>query len=99
MWVRPGATPAEASADERRCRTEAAAVVDDAMFYRASMPWEWGPPGGRYPGWPAGYRGGYGGWWPDPSAELAAEQSVYDRCMRAKGYDLVRVDRKPGQPR
>jgi hypothetical protein len=44
-------------------------------------------------------RGGWYGWWPDPSAELAAEQRAYDRCMRAKGYQLVRIDRKTGAPR
>ena len=93
-WIRPDATPAQARADEQRCRAEAADRVQD--------PWSdpafgWGP---MYrPGGSAWYGPGWYGWWPDPSAELAAQQRVLDRCMRTKGYDLVRVDRKTGEPR
>jgi hypothetical protein len=30
----------------------------------------------------------------DPSRQAMAEQSVYDRCMRGRGYELVRTDKK-----
>jgi hypothetical protein len=93
VWVRPDTSPQQASADDQRCRTEATAIVNDVMLDVWSWPGAWGPWPRRWgPGW-------YTGWWPDPSAELAAQQRVYDRCMRAHGYDLVRVDRKTGEPR
>jgi hypothetical protein len=28
---------------------------------------------------------------------MASQQRVYDRCMRTKGYNLVRVDRRTGE--
>jgi hypothetical protein len=90
-WVRPdGATPTlAATEDERFCRTEASNVVQDVRFsgfgtaYTPGAPWHWP--------W-VGAPGYYGG--PDLSWQLAAEQRVYDRCMRAKGYELVRVERE-----
>lgn len=92
-WVRPDATPQQVSADEQRCRAEAADAVNALMLDTWAWPSAWAPPSLRWgPGW-------YPGWWPDPSAQLAAEQRVYDRCMRAQGYELVRVDRKTGAPR
>jgi len=99
-WIRPDSTPAEARAAEQWCRAQAADLVPDVWL--DASPCCWGP---TYPWGPAWYTAGsYGGpgwygWWPDPSAQLAAQQRVYDRCMRAKGYDLVRVDRKTGEPR
>jgi hypothetical protein len=94
-WVRPDATPAQVRADEQRCRAETANLVQPVWSDAALG---WGP---MYRPWgPAWYGGpGWYGWWPDPSAELAAEQRAYDRCMRTKGYNLVRVDRKTGEPR
>jgi len=82
-------------ADEQRCRAETANLVQPVWSDAALG---WGP---MYRPWgPAWYGGpGWYGWWPDPSAELAAEQRAYDRCMRTKGYNLVRVDRKTGEPR
>lgn len=96
-WMRPDATPAQAQNDERACRTQAASVVHEAssdagLSSLGPMAYPWNP------GWYSG-SGGYG-WWPDPSAQLAAaQQRLYDRCMRARGYNLVRVDRKTGEPR
>ena len=92
-WVRPDATPQQVSADEQACRAEAANIVTRMMYDPAVWPGPWGPLGRSWgPGW-------YTGWWPDPSTQLAAQQRVYDACMRARGYDLVRVDRKSGEPR
>ena len=98
-WIRPDATAAQARADEQVCRTQAAQLVNDVWL--DAGPGAWGP---MYRPWGSGWYGpgwygpGYG-WWPDPSAPLAAQQRLSDRCMRAKGYDLVRVDRKTGEPR
>jgi hypothetical protein len=91
-WIRPDATPQQVSADEQRCRAESTSLVNDVMWDTWTWRGTWGPPGMWWgPGW-------YSGWWPDPSAQLAAEQRVYDRCMRAQGYDLVGIDRKTGEP-
>jgi hypothetical protein len=102
-WIRPDATPEQARADEERCREEAAASVQaawsDVAFGWGPMYRPWGPAWyGGGPGWYGGGPGWYGGW-PDPSVQLAAEQRLHDRCMRTKGYDLVRTDRKTGEPR
>jgi hypothetical protein len=92
-WVRPDATPQQASSDDQACRAQAANVVNGLMYDPSVWPGAWGPPSRRWgPGW-------YTGSWADPSAELAAQQRVYDGCMRARGYNLVRVDRKTGEPR
>ena len=94
-WIRPDATAAQARADEQVCRTQAAQVVNDVWIVGGS--WAWGP---TYRPWgPSWYGPGWYGRWPDPSAEPAAQQRLYDGCMRAKGYELVRLDRKTGEPR
>jgi len=95
-WIRPDSTPAEARADERMCRTQSQLLVHDVWLDAAPFGWgpmyrAWGPPWTDVPGW-------YDRW-PDPSAQLASQQRVYDRCMRAKGYYLARVDRKTGEPK
>jgi hypothetical protein len=99
-WIRPDATPDQAQADEQLCRAQAADLAREVWL--DTLPYGWGPPmyGPAWYGSPGWYGGpGWYGWWPDPSAELAAEQRAYDRCMRAKGYQLVRIDRKTGAPR
>ena len=94
-WIRPDSTPAQVHADEQVCRAQAAQLVRDVWL--DAGPWAWGP---MYRPWGPGWYGpGWYGWWPDPSAELAAQQRLHDRCMRAMGYELVRVDRKTGEPR
>src|ERR1700758_2600656 len=70
-WIRPDATPAQARADEERWREEAAASVQSAW---SDVAFGWGP---MYRPWGPAWYGG----WPDPSAQLAAEQHLYDRCM------------------
>ena len=101
-WIRPDSTPAQAHADEQWCRAQAADLVQDVWLDASPFGWgpmyqPWGPSWSGTPGWYGGP--GWYGWWPDPSAQLAAQQRVYDRCMRAKGYDLVRIDRTTGERR
>jgi hypothetical protein len=89
-WVRPdGATPTVAATeDERLCRAESYDVVRDLRFgpggsaWTPGAPWHW-----PWVGAPGYYQA------PDLSWQLAAEQRMYDQCMRAKGYELVRVGR------
>ena len=51
-----------------------------------ATPAPWGsPPWQRLPTGPSA----------DPSWRAGAEQRVYERCMRGRGYDLVRTDKKP----
>jgi hypothetical protein len=88
-WVRPDATPEQVSADDQACRAQATSIANNLMYDAWGYPGAWGPAGPR-PGW-------YGGGWADPSTALAAQQRVYDACMRARGYNLVRV--KSGEPR
>jgi len=107
-WVRPDATPQQVGADEQACRAEAANIVSRMMFDPTVWPGAWGPVAGPWgpvagpwgpvvagrwgPGW-------YTGWWPDPATQVQAQQRVFDSCMRARGYNLVRVDRQSGEPR
>jgi hypothetical protein len=41
---------------------------------------------------------GYPPWqqvpYPDPSWQVVAEQRMFDRCMRGRGYELMRTDKK-----
>jgi hypothetical protein len=86
QWVRPDATAEVAATDERLCRAEARNVVYDVAVSPWAPPLGWGT-------WDGPWRRPGFGPWPDPSWQLAAEQRVLDRCMRAHGYDLVRVDK------
>jgi hypothetical protein len=88
-WIRPDTTPALVASDEQLCRAEAFDVIRDVRFggwgttWTPGAPWHW--PWVGAPGYYAA---------PDVSWQAAAEQRLYDRCMRAKGYELVRVDRE-----
>jgi hypothetical protein len=86
-WYRPDATPRMAASDERFCRSLASDPVNELAVgaWSPTAGWGWRP-------WDGPWRRPWMGPWPDPASELAAEQRVLDRCMRARGYDLVRVD-------
>jgi hypothetical protein len=77
-WVKPDVTAEVMARDEQTCRAEA---HDLAGAYVPA-------PGGYSPS-----RGPWTGPYTDPSWQAAAEQRVYERCMRGRGYDLVRTDR------
>ena len=82
-WVNPNVSPELAARDERSCRLEARDLSMQYGLGGFGTPWPYAYPYGRG-GWP----GPYG----DPSWQAAAEQRVYETCMRGRGYDLVRVD-------
>jgi len=95
-WMRADSTAAQVRADEQICHTQASLLVHDVWLDAAPFGWgpmyrAWGPPWSDVPGW-------YDRW-PDPSAQMFSQQRVYDRCMRTKGYNLVRVDRRTGEPK
>jgi len=84
-WVNPNVPADVAAADERSCRLEARDLAMEYAVGAYGATWPYMYPYGRL-GW--GWPGPYG----DPSWQAAAEQRVYERCMRGRGYDLVRVD-------
>lgn len=85
-WYRPDVSPRMAASDERLCRSEATDLVNEVAVGAWSPMIGWGP-------WDGPWRRPWIGPWPDPAWQLAAEQRVIDRCMRAHGYDLVRVEK------
>ena len=79
-WVKPDATAEMTARDEAACRAEARDLATGFVYGGGGAPW-------GYPPWqPVPY--------PDPSWQVLAEQRVYDRCMRGRGYELVRTDKK-----
>jgi len=80
-WVKPDATAEMAARDEVACRTEARDLAATAYIY-----------GGI--GAPTGYPPGQQVPYPDRSWQIVAEQRVFDRCMRDRGYELIRTDKK-----
>jgi hypothetical protein len=80
-WVKPDATAELTAKDEQSCRAQA---HDLSMEYALTS---YGVPWGAEP-WRRPWMGPYG----DPSMRAAAEQRVYERCMRERGYNLVRTD-------
>ena len=91
-WYRPDVPPQVAASDERLCRAQARDLVNEVAVGAWSPMGGWGPLGGWGP-WDGPWRRPWLGPWPDPAWELAAEQRVVDRCMRAHGYDLVRAEK------
>ena len=80
-WVKPDATAEMTARDDAACRAEARDLAATGYVYGGvGAPW-------GYPPWQAVP-------YADPSWQAAAEQRVYDRCMRGRGYDLVRTDKK-----
>jgi hypothetical protein len=81
-WIKPDGTAEAKARDEQACRAEA---HDLAFAYSVRGPGApWGVPPWQQPG-PYAYA--------DPSWQAAAEQRVYERCMRGRGYELVRTDK------
>ena len=81
-WVKPDGTAETKTRDEQACRAEA---HDLAFAYGVRGP---GAPWGAPP-WQQPWSGPYA----DPSWQATAEQRVYERCMRGRGYELVRTDK------
>jgi len=82
-WVKPDATPEVVARDEASCHAEARELSSEYAWGGAGAPWGY-PPWQRLPTGP----------YADPSWQATAEQRVYERCMRGRGYDLVRIDKK-----
>ncbi len=82
-WVKPGVTDEVQARDEDSCRAEARDLANEYAYGGFGAPPLYSP-GGRP----------WMGSVPDSSWQLAAEQRVYERCMRGRGYDLVRTDKK-----
>jgi hypothetical protein len=80
-WVGPGVPPEIVQRDSEECREQARRLVTWTLM--DDDPFFWGP--GRYR---------FGGMGPMTSG-LAMEQDVHDRCMRGKGYTLVRDPEPP----
>ena len=80
-WVKPDATTETTARDDAACRIEARNLAATGYVYGAvGAPW-------GYPPWQAAP-------YADPSWQAVAEQRVYDQCMRGRGYELKRTDKK-----
>ncbi len=93
-WTKPGAPPDVARRDSEECRAQAWDLVNYSAFAVPYAPYAW---------WGAAGWGPWGVPWgspfPDPAWRLDAEDRVYDRCMRYKGYTLVKVPKpQPAAP-
>ena len=82
-WIKPDATPEVMARDDASCRAEARDLAGEYAYSDGGAPW-------GYPPWQQGPMSPYA----DPSWRATAEQRVYKRCMRGRGYDLVRTDKK-----
>ena len=82
-WVKPDATAEVTARDEATCRAEARDLGSEYAYGGIGAP-------GGYPPWQRPWAGPYA----NPSWQVAAEQRVYERCMRGRGYDLMRTDKK-----
>ena len=82
-WVKPDVTAEVKTHDETTCRAEARDLTSEYAYGGFGAPWAYSP--GRRP-WAGPYA--------DLSWQAAAEERVYERCMRGRGYDLVRIDKK-----
>jgi hypothetical protein len=80
-WVKPDATPEVTARDDAACRAEARDVAMEYAYGRVGPAWGYPPYQRPYPS-------------VDPGYNAAGEQRVYERCMRNRGYDLVRTDKK-----
>jgi hypothetical protein len=81
-WVKPDATAEMTARDDAACRAEARDLATTGYVYGGiGPPWGYPPPGRPVP-------------YPDPSWQAVTEQRVYDRCMRDRGYELMRTDKK-----
>jgi len=103
QWTRDGAVPPTEALeqDSASCRQQAWREAQYRAW--AYQPYWWGPPlarrgpfGRSFAAWPYPY-GPYPYAWGDPAFE---ETRLADFCMRAKGYELVPVqkpaEKKPG---
>ena len=85
-WVKPDATAETTARDEAACRAEARNVAAGYVYGPVAAP-------GAYPPWqmvPYGNPGPYA----NPAWQAGAEQRLYDSCMRSRGYELMRTDKK-----
>ena len=82
-WVKPDVTAEVRARDEDSCRAEARDLANEYAYGGFGAPPLYSPGPRPWMG-PAA----------DPSWQAAAEQRVYERCMRGRGYDLVRIDKK-----
>jgi hypothetical protein len=84
-WVKPDATAETTARDEAACRAEARNLAAGYEYGRVGYSGVGAPWG--YPPWqPVPYA--------NPSWQAVAEQRVYDSCMRGRGYELMRTDKK-----
>jgi hypothetical protein len=92
QWVKDGAVPATEALeqDASTCRQHAWREAQyNAWAYR---PYGWAPYAGGRPfigGWP------YGAWGYPFSDPFFEEARLTDFCMRAKGYELVPIEKSP----
>lgn len=79
-WYHPNVPPEIAERDSQECREQARQLVTWELMDDDPF---WSGPGWRH------RRGPFVG---PMTSGLAMEQNLHDRCMRAKGYALVRQD-------
>jgi hypothetical protein len=80
-WQKPDATAEALARDEASCRAEARDLAHEYAHGGVGAPWTFSP-------WRRPWTGPYA----DPSWRVEAEQRVFERCMRGRGYELVRTD-------
>ncbi|HEV8583398.1 MAG TPA: hypothetical protein VGT02_00350 [Methylomirabilota bacterium] len=79
-WVKPNATAEARESDEAACRAEARDLTQEYAYGGVGAPWNFSP-------WRRPWTGPYA----DPAWQIAAEQRVFERCMRGRGYELKRA--------
>jgi len=82
-WVKPNVTAEVKAHDEATCRAEARNLTSQYAYGGFGAPF-------GYSTWRQPWTGPYS----DLSWQVAAEEREYERCMRGRGYDLVRGDKK-----
>jgi hypothetical protein len=82
-WYNPHVPPEIAQRDSEECREQARQLTTLALM--DDDPLWWGP----------GWRHHRGPFFGPMTSGLAMEQDVYDRCMRFKGYALIKEPERP----
>src|SRR5216117_800030 len=82
-WVKPNVTAEVKAHDEATCRAEARNLTSQYAYGGFGAPF-------GYSTWRQPWTGPYS----DLSWQVAAEEREYERCMRGRGYDLDRGDKK-----
>jgi hypothetical protein len=81
VWRKPDVTDEARARDETACRAESHDLASEYAQGGVGAPWNFSP-------WRRPWTGAYA----DPAWQAAAEQRVFERCMRGRGYELVRTD-------